>query len=77
MDLSDEKFRSRRWLLANNILSWSRLFAAIILIIGVTVASEHIGTIVTGVLAFLGAVHGLVYGAYTANRAFTDRGKNE
>jgi len=71
----DEKFRSRRWILANNILVWSRVFAAVILLIGTTIATEHLGTIVTGVLALLGTVHALIYGAYTANRAYTDRNK--
>lgn len=73
MDQCDEKFRSRRWILANNILKWSRLFAAVCLLIGLTIGDEHIGSIVTGVLAFLGTVHALVYGAYTANRAYTDK----
>ena len=67
--MTDEKFNSRRWILANNILIWSRLFAVIILLIGCTIAIEHIGSIITGVLAFLGGVHSLVYGAYAANRA--------
>jgi hypothetical protein len=71
--MTDDKFRSRRWMLANNILIWSRVFAAVALIIGVTIAREHIGSIITGVLTFLGGVHALVYGAYTANHAFTDR----
>ena len=69
----DNKFNSRRWMLANNILRWSRLFAVIILLIGVTVGIDHIGSIITGVLSFLGGVHALVYGAYAANRAFTDK----
>ena len=75
--MNDEKFNSRRWLLANNILRWSRLFAIIILLIGSTIAIDHIGTIITGVLTFLGSVHGLVYGAYTANRAYMDKKNNE
>lgn len=76
--MSDDRFRSRRWLLAKDILAWSRAFAALILLIAVFMpgASEHVGSIVTGVLAFLGGVHALVYGAYTANRAITDRNKN-
>lgn len=69
----DDKFRSRRWILANSILLWSRLFAAAILVIGGTLAIDHIGSVITGVLAFLGGVHGLVYGAYAANRALTDK----
>lgn len=69
----DDKYRSRRWIMANSILNWSRLFAAIILIIGTTVAVNHIGSIIIGVLTFLGGVHALVYGAYTANRAYTDK----
>lgn len=77
----DDKFRSRRWMLARDILLYSRLFALVVLIIGVFVpdAKEHIGSIITGVLAFLGTVHALVYGAYTANHAFTgkdNRNKN-
>lgn len=70
--MSNEKFNSRRWILAQSILIWSRLFAVLVLLIGSTIATDHIGSIITGVLAFLGGVHGLVYGAYTANRAYTD-----
>lgn len=71
------KFNSRRWVLANNILRWSRLFAAIILLIGSTIGIDHMGSIITGVLSFLGGVHALVYGAYAANRAFTDKDEQQ
>ena len=64
-------------MLANSILAWSRLFAAIILLIGCTIADEYIDTVIVGVLTFLGGVHALVYGAYTANRAVEDWKKNE
>lgn len=71
----DEKFRSRRWILANNILNWSRFFSLLVLLISATLAIDSLGSIIIGVLTFLGAVHTLVYGAYTANRAYTDHNK--
>ena len=59
-------------MLANSILNWSRFFAAIILLMGATLTPDSLDMVITGVLTFLGGVHALVYGAYTANRAFTD-----
>jgi len=73
----DEKFRSRRWILANSILNWSRLFAAVILLLGSTLARENLESVIIGVLTFLGTAHALVYGAYAANRAMTDIAKED
>lgn len=68
----DDKYRSRRWILANRILGFSWTFSLIVLIIGLAVSKDDLGSIITGVLAFLGTVHSLIYGAYVANRAYTN-----
>lgn len=71
--MDHNKYRSRRWIMAKNVLVWSRVFATLCLLIGIIMVPDEIGTIITGVLTFLGGVHALVYGAYAANRAYTDK----
>lgn len=72
----DDRFRSRRWILANKIINWTNFIAFICLLVAVLEAKDHVHDVISGILLFLGTVYSLTYGVYGANRAVESWKKN-